>query len=271
MRFFALAVLGLLTLTAPVLADGALTLELDTPSFERQAPKQESHSQADITSVTTHATAPKTIGRVALVSTDRASIYAKRSTSSRVYSVCTKDAPLAILGVAGSWYGVLMVDGSTGWVQANRVRLLDYGFTPPQPSRGSYPSRAVTYTRSEQSGNAIIQTALQYTGVPYVYGGNSTVSGIDCSAFVKMVFSRFGQNLPRTAREQSVVGTPVANNDLQPGDRLYFAVKHGYPDHCGIYMGNGYFIHASASRGGVAVDSLSKKFYSQSLYAVMRS
>jgi cell wall-associated NlpC family hydrolase len=163
-----------------------------------------------------------------------------------------------------------MVDGSTGWVQQKKVTLLDYGFTPPKTSRGKLQSRSSDTPRYEAAGNAIVQTALQYTGVPYVYGGNSTTSGIDCSAFVKMVFSQYGVTLPRTAREQSNVGSSVSPEDIQPGDRLYFACKHNYPDHCGIYMGNGYFIHASASRGGVAVDKLSGRLYSKSLVAIMR-
>lgn len=269
LKYIAAGAFALFLLTSQAFADDALTLQLDTPKLESQRSVSTQSSQ-QVTTVTTRASAPQTIGRVALVSADRANIYAQRKSSSRVYSVCVKDAPLAIVSSAGSWYGVLMIDGSTGWVQSSKVKLLDYGFVPPKPARGQYASRAATTSRADQAGNAVIQTALQYIGVPYVYGGNSTDSGIDCSAFVKMVYSQFGVNLPRTAREQSSFGAPVSGDDLQAGDRLYFACKHSYPDHCGIYMGNGYFIHASASRGGVAVDNLSKKFYSQSLVAVMR-
>ncbi len=273
LRSISVGALALVLLGCPAIADGSLTLELDAPRLQSPAPREEApapSSKPNITTVTTRATAPKTIGRVGLVSADRATIYGSRSTSSRTFSVCTKDCPLALTSTSGSWFGVLMVDGSTGWVQQSKVKLLDYGFTPPKPSRGALASRSSSTPRYDQAGNAIIQTALQYTGVPYVYGGNSTTSGIDCSAYVKMVFSQYGVNLPRTAREQANVGTPVSGDDLQPGDRLYFACKHNYPDHCGIYMGNGYFIHASASRGGVAVDKLSGRLFAKSLVAAMR-
>jgi cell wall-associated NlpC family hydrolase len=272
LRYFSAGVIALFLLAAPAFADGSLTLQLDTPALDKQPEKQaRDRTTPTVTTVTTKAAPRKTVGRVALVSSDRASIYAQRNPKSRVYSICTKDCPLAVVTSSGNWYGVMMIDGSTGWVQASKVRLLDYGFVPPQPSRGSYASRHASISRGDAANNPIIQTALQYVGVPYVYGGTSTISGMDCSAFVRMVFGQLGVNLPRTAREQAAVGAPVDHDDLQPGDRLYFAAKHDYVDHCGIYMGNGYFIHASASRGGVSVDNLSKKFYSGSLVAVMRS
>ena len=112
---------------------------------------------------------------------------------------------------------------------------------------------------------------MQYAGVPYVYGGTSTTSGMDCSAFVRSVFGQYGVNLPRTARAQAQVGASVPFDQLQPGDRLYFACKNPYPDHCGIYAGNGYFIHCSARKGGVAIDSLATDFFARSLVTARRS
>jgi cell wall-associated NlpC family hydrolase len=117
-------------------------------------------------------------------------------------------------------------------------------------------------------GNQIVQTAFQYMGVPYVWGGN-TESGIDCSGYLKKVFAENGIRLPRTAREQSTVGTQVSYAELQPGDRLYFCYKNSYIDHCGIYIGDNTFIHSSASRGGVAVDKLTGR-HAQALVCAMR-
>ena len=96
-------------------------------------------------------------------------------------------------------------------------------------------------------------------------------SGMDCSAFVRMVFGQHGFSLPRTAREQAGVGQTVTVDQLQPGDRLYFSCKNPYIDHCGIYAGGGYFVHCSSSRGGVAVDSLSSSFYWRNLVIAKRS
>jgi lipoprotein Spr/probable lipoprotein NlpC len=64
---------------------------------------------------------------------------------------------------------------------------------------------------------------------------------------------------------------PLDLSQLQPGDRLYFAVKGSAIDHTGIYLGDGYFIHASRSRGEVAVDRLNKPLYGRNLVAARRS
>jgi cell wall-associated NlpC family hydrolase len=119
---------------------------------------------------------------------------------------------------------------------------------------------------------AVLKEAFRYLGVRYSWGGNG-LKGIDCSGLVRNVFGRCGFRLPRTASQQARVGTLVALNgphSLCPGDRLYFSVKRKSIDHTGIYIGNGYFIHAAMSRGEVGVDRLSTPLYGRNLVQVMR-
>jgi len=149
-----------------------------------------------------------------------------------------------------------MVDSSTAWIEQSKVSLLDY--------------QVMGQTSKPGSGNGIVQTALKYLGIPYRWGGYS-FGGLDCSGFVKAVFASNGIGLPRVAREQAMTGAAVGWTELQPGDRLYFACKGGAIDHAGIYMGNGLFIHSSVSRGGVAVDQITKPLYMNSLVAARRS
>ncbi len=96
--------------------------------------------------------------------------------------------------------------------------------------------------------------------MPYKWGGESA-SGLDCSAFVKHCFNTLGIYLPRTAHEQAAYGIPVTPENLQAADRLYFASRDGRITHTGIYIGDGYFIHSSSSRGGVAVSRLDEPLY----------
>jgi cell wall-associated NlpC family hydrolase len=105
----------------------------------------------------------------------------------------------------------------------------------------------------------------------YIYGGTNPATGMDCSAFVRMVFGQYNVKLPRTAREQALVGQTVPFDQLQPGDRLYFSCRNSYIDHCGIYAGNGHFVHCSASRNGVGLDSLASDFFWRSLVVAKRS
>jgi len=107
----------------------------------------------------------------------------------------------------------------------------------------------------------IVNTSMQYIGVPYVFGGNSPRTGLDCSAYVKLVYSQVGINLPRTADAQYEVGTPVSTADLLPGDAVFFETYAPGASHVGIYIGDGNFIHASSSKG-VTISSLGAAYYS---------
>ena len=160
----------------------------------------------------------------------------------------------------GDWYGVLMIDMSAGWIRKDAVKLLDYDLVAARktPAGGNAP------------GASVVQAALKYVGVPYVWGGNSW-NGLDCSGFVKAVYGNFGVDLPRVSKDQANVGLPVSSGDLQAGDRLYFACSGPEVDHTGIYIGSGLFIHASSRRGGVAVDNLASGFFARTFTGARRS
>lgn len=119
----------------------------------------------------------------------------------------------------------------------------------PEISRGSsYVSRR------------IISNAMQYIGVPYVFGG-TTPYGFDCSGYVQFIFAQAGISLPRTADAQYEVGIPISTAELMPGDAVFFTTYTYGASHVGIYVGDGNFIHASSSRG-VTISSLSSAYYS---------
>jgi cell wall-associated NlpC family hydrolase len=105
----------------------------------------------------------------------------------------------------------------------------------------------------------IIQTAMRYVGVPYVFGGNSP-NGFDCSGFTRFVFANNGVSLPRMADEQYELGQPVSKARLQPGDLVYFTTYAAGISHVGIYLGDGKFISATSSRG-VAIDRLDNSYW----------
>ena len=107
---------------------------------------------------------------------------------------------------------------------------------------------------------AIGTTAAQYLGTPYRFGGESA-DGIDCSSFVQKVFREHQIDLPRTAREQSQMGSEVAQGDLRKGDLVFFHTYASYPSHVGIYLGDGKMIHASSGKGEVTVSSINSDYY----------
>lgn len=109
------------------------------------------------------------------------------------------------------------------------------------------------------SGSSIVNTAMKYLGVPYVWGG-STPKGFDCSGFVQYVFRQNGVSLPRTAASQKSATPSISRSNLQPGDLVFFSNGGGI-SHVGIYIGNGNMVHAPHTGDVVKVSSINSSYY----------
>ena len=86
----------------------------------------------------------------------------------------------------------------------------------------------------------VLRTGNSYSGVKYVWGGNTPRGGFDCSGFTKYVFAQHGVTLPRTSREQARAGASVAADfrSLRPGDLMFFAEPGEAISHVAIYAGD---------------------------------
>jgi cell wall-associated NlpC family hydrolase len=98
----------------------------------------------------------------------------------------------------------------------------------------------------------VVGIALQYLGIPYVWGGSSPSTGFDCSGFVAYVYAQVGVSLPHHAASQYGYGTPVPYDQLAPGDLVFFSGL----GHVGIYIGGGQFVHAPHTGDVVRISSL---------------
>lgn len=116
-----------------------------------------------------------------------------------------------------------------------------------------------------------LEISEQYRNYKYKLGGNGN-GYLDCSMFVKLVYEKLGIELPRTSREQFLVGMEVEKNELIPGDILFFSRYRNKEiiSHVGIYIGDNKFIHFSSSKRGLAIDSLNEPYFNSRFVGAKR-
>ena len=109
---------------------------------------------------------------------------------------------------------------------------------------------------------SLVNSARDFIGVPYLWGGISVETGFDCSGLTMTVYQLNGLDLPRHSAAQYDAGEPIDRNDLQKGDLVFFKTRgRGIVSHVGIYIGNGRFIHAPSRGKNIRIDSLSDEYY----------
>jgi hypothetical protein len=113
-----------------------------------------------------------------------------------------------------------------------------------------------------------VKVATAFLGAPYRLGGIS-LTGLDCSAFVKKIYQLFDISLPRTAHEQAHVGVGVPRGNLIEGDLVFFNTKRAL-GHVGIYIGNNEFVHASSKNKRVRIDNLNEPYFNKHFVKAVR-
>lgn len=110
----------------------------------------------------------------------------------------------------------------------------------------------------------IVENAMKYLGVPYVWGGESA-SGFDCSGLVQKVYSESGLTVPRVAQDQYNAANKISKENLKPGDLIFKGGSENNITHVMIYAGNGNVIHAPRTGDVVKVQPLNE-FNQNNLY-----
>lgn len=181
------------------------------------------------------------------------SIYVRKgpSTSHEIVDSLILNAQVIVTAEVEDWYKV-KVDNKEGYI-AKRLLSNKQQETTSRGAeeRENEPEEPeVVAPVASSKGEEIVKVAKQYLGCKYVYGGSGP-STFDCSGFTMYVYKQFGINLSHSARAQSKNGSYVAKEDLKPGDLVFFKDYETMDGigHCGIYIGEGNFIHASSGTG----------------------
>lgn len=194
-------------------------------------------------------------GPVAVIRELWANIHEQPNERSTIITKATVSAELEVVDSAEDWVELRLPNGKIGFIRKAEAKLVDRDQAGtiwlPSPSR-------------------IIETAMRFVGVPYLWGGSSPF-GIDCSGFVQLVHRIHGLTLLRDADIQAGDPRcrPVLRNDVRTGDLVFFG-KGKDPDiaaitHIGIAMDNDRFIH-SGGGGGVQItrfDDPTSRYYNR--------
>lgn len=205
-----------------------------------------------------------------------------------------ENTALKVIGEEGDWYKVDTSEGeayvskevlSTERTVTNRGSVdrkkEDTDKTTSTSTNSEKTSDTSNSSSSSTKASEIVAYAKKFLGVPYVYGGASS-SGFDCSGFTMYVFDHFGISMGHGAQMQSREGTAVKAdksskssllNNLEVGDLVFFLDYETMDEigHCGIYIGNGDFIHASSGSGYcVKINSLLPGEYYNTRYCAAR-
>lgn len=172
-------------------------------------------------------------------------------------------------------YKISEVDGIFGTETEAAVKLFQYQNELSVSGIVDFRTYMLLFARDGQinqffdnRGIVIMDSAIAMLGVPYVFGGESK-RGIDCSAFTQKACRSAGIDIPRTADLQYEFGRPIRKNKIIAGDLVFFTTYEHGASHCGIYMGNGKFIHSGSSTG-VTIADMSNEYWKKRYFGACR-
>lgn len=133
-----------------------------------------------------------------------------------------------------------------------KVQVVDD--TDPRWSRVALPDGKLCYIQKGdiaplkklQSKEELVEFSSRFLGLPYTWGGRSSF-GYDCSGFVQMLYNQIGIRLERDSKLQ--INDPrfatIDFDKIEPGDLVFFGKGKRVPNHVGMAIGNGQFIHST--------------------------
>lgn len=153
--------------------------------------------------------------------------------------------------------------------------------SPEQPGRpaqsAAQPDKKVKRTDEcltpkgdQEMGGIAARTAERFVGIPYRWGGNNVVEGMDCSGFVRAVYNLCGINIPRTSGEQFQTGQAIEKADLKDGDLVFFGDSTSRINHVGIFVGDGRFVHAPRRGDDIKVSRVDEVYFEKRFVGARR-
>ncbi|MGN6639372.1 MAG: C40 family peptidase [Mucilaginibacter sp.] len=136
----------------------------------------------------------------------------------------------------------------------------------PQPSIAEKYSHILGVEPGQIQNGRLYAFIDQWMGTPYKFGGLDH-DGIDCSGLTLLLEQQvYGISIPRTTSQQVAVIKRKYEDELQEGDLVFFDYDGKQFSHVGVYLQNGYYVHASSTKGVIIVklhDPYTYKYFSR--------
>lgn len=125
-------------------------------------------------------------------------------------------------------------------------------------------SRQLGFKVTRKDDLRLYTAAAEWLGTPYRYGGMAR-KGVDCSGLINQIYKQvYHKSLERSSSNMATKNCrKIMKNDLKSGDLVFFNTSQKRRkgiNHVGLFLKNGYFIHASTSKG-VIISNLKEEYY----------
>jgi cell wall-associated NlpC family hydrolase len=133
-----------------------------------------------------------------------------------------------------------------------------------KPAPGQLEVNRDNYVVADNFSNnkSLVKLINDWLGVPHRIGGKSK-SGIDCSGFTSVVMSEvYHKNFTGPSSVMAIKSKRIDRDELREGDLVFFKINGNKVSHVGVYLSDGYFVHATLKRG-VMISSLSEPYYAR--------
>ncbi len=146
------------------------------------------------------------------------------------------------------------------------------GKPSPYPKNPDYSIKKPKVAYKPHKKN-LVKMVKKLNGSPYVWAEEGP-NNFDCSGYTYYMYGSMGIELPRVAREQAKAGQHIEPDQLQFGDLIFFDTtkkQNGNITHVGMYLGDGWFTHASTTKYEVVYSNLhASKYYKERLRVCRR-
>lgn len=139
-------------------------------------------------------------------------------------------------------------------------------YVPLNDTAGTMEQARIDSIRRDAITDSVISVAKQSLGLRYHYGGNSPVTGFDCSHFVAHAFGALGVTLPCSTAGLVTEGVQIPLDSVRKGDLLFFKGRNINSTHVGhvslvIATAPGSIKIIHSTNRGVVIDEYYKMDY----------